>query len=222
MIAVRIDIDGTVDTLHLKRGSLDDLRKAIGGGWVDRVNCGEVGRITTKTKHPQRILSMWVDDEGALGATGMQVNPLAMAVLTVLGLDLAQNLYGPVVFTEADHGTGETTGLQPATKTVLEGVAHRMTVDNLDFLAARNTRRSWTAVFHTIDRPGIEILDTTDPDDVRRIAYHQADPGVWTIADAERLLDTEGWYRTGPWRDAEWLYEGEPTDGQLSADIRKK
>lgn len=221
MKAIRIDVDGTVDLLDLKKDAtgtyLGDLRKALNGAWVEHVNCGEVGRFTSKVKKPRNRLSMWVDDEGALGATGLQVNMLGMGLLKVIGLNLGQNLYGPIVFTESHPVTGET-GLQPETAALLQGILHRLTVDNLDILAETNRARKYHAVAHTDPkRDGIEILDTSDTADVRSLGFHRRENGETFDA----ILDREGWERSGDWEDASWLYEGEETT-DLSAPIRKK
>ncbi|WIC88902.1 hypothetical protein SEA_SHAGRAT_33 [Rhodococcus phage Shagrat] len=228
MKAIRVDVDGTVDLLDLQKGPegthLADLRKALNGAWVEHVNCGEVGRFTSKVKHPNNWLSMWVDDEGALGASGLQVNMLAMGMLQVIGLRLGQNLYGPIVFTETDPEKGETS-LQPETAALLQGILHRLTVDNLDILADQNKARKYHAVMHGTGRTGIEILDTSDLDDVRAIGFHPIHfPGGDHVAeplDDAKILADLGWERTGPWEDASWLYEGEETT-DLIAPIRKK
>lgn len=226
MKAIRVDVDGTVDLLDLQKGPegthLADLRKALNGAWVEHVNCGEVGRFTSKVKHPHNWLSMWVDDEGALGASGLQVNMLTMGLLKVIGLNLGQNLYGPIVFTETDPEKGETS-LQPETSKLLQGILHRLTVDNLDILADQNKARRYTAVAHCrTARNGVEILDTSDTEDVRAIGFHDAAKDHLTPTQADQLLDEAGWQRVDDWGPADWLYEGESADGQLSAPIRKK
>lgn len=226
MKAIRIDVDGTVDVLDMQKDAsgtyLDALRKALNGAWVDHVNCGEVGRITSKVKKPHNSLSMWVDDEGALGASGLQVNMLTMGLLKVIGLNLGQNLYGPVVFTESHPVTGET-GLQPETAKLLQGILHRLTIDNLDILADANKARRYTAVAHTVGkRTGVEILDTSDTDDVRAIGFHDAAKEHLTPVQADQLLDEAGWQRVDDWGLADWLTEGEDSDGMLTAPIRKK
>lgn len=226
MKAIRIDVDGTVDLLDLKKGPegthLADLRKALNGAWVEHVNCGEVGRFTSKVKHPNNWLSMWVDDEGALGASGLQVNMLAMGMLQVIGLKLGQNLYGPIVFTESDPESGETS-LQPETSALLQGILRRLTVDNMDILADANKARRYTAVMHTgSGRNGVEILDTSDTEDVRQIGFLDAASDHLTVTLADEILSDGGWGRSGEWEDAAWLYEGESAEGQLSAPIRKK
>ena len=227
MKAIRVDVDGTVDLLDLKKDAsgthLADLRKALNGAWVEHVNCGEVGRFTSKVKHPTNWLSMWVDDEGALGASGLQVNLLAMGMLEVIGLKLGQNLYGPIVFTETDPNSGETS-LQPETSILLQGILRRLTVDNMDILADANKARKYTAVAtFTGNRQGVEILDTSDTDDVRQIGFIPVTGTAWGNDRADSVLTENGWERSGDWGDADWLYEGEEaTETQASAPIRKR
>ncbi|GAA4485285.1 hypothetical protein GCM10023094_39890 [Rhodococcus olei] len=227
MKALRVDVDGAVDLIDLTEGPTGtvpaDLRKAIGVGGVEAVPLGEIGRITTTAEYPERTLYMWVDENGALGATGLQVNLLVNGLLSILGGRLAQNIYGPVVFTEANRETGETVCLQEVTSRLLQGILFRLTIDNLDVLAGVNRTRRYTAVaFVDAPRNGVEILDTSIDDDVRRLGFHDFEGSCMTPAVADEVLAENGWERSGPWGDAEWLYDGESAEGQLSAPIRKK
>lgn len=210
MKALLIDVDGVVDEVEVAdRAGIE----AVIGCRAAPMPLGAVARHLTAAS-PHRRLAVWADDCGVLGELSYRPNLLAAGILDALDLAPPKVLRGPVVFTESTDDA-HLAPLRDDLADLLTGTARRWTLDHLERLTAVARTRQLSAVMY---RESVEILDTTDLEDVVSLRTVASAGGV---VAADRTLDGIGYERTGPWQSAEILLE-DPDIEALQAPIRKK
>ena len=210
MKALLIDVDGVVDEVEVAvRAGVE----AVIGCRAAPMPLGAAGRHLEETA-PHRRLAVWAEDCGVLGELSYRPNILAAGILDALDLVPPKVLRGPVLFTESTDDA-PLAPLGDDLVDLLTGTARRWTLDHLERLTAVARTRRLTTVMY---RDSVEILDTTDLEDVVSLRTVASAGGV---VAADRALDGLGYERTGPWESAEILLE-DPDIEALQAPIRKK
>lgn len=132
MKALRVDVDGTV--------GYHDFATDLSYSHV-AMPLVSVSEFVEKAS-PGTDLIMWIDDDGALGDTGLKPNPLVNKLLPIIGYEIPADMtiHGYVIFTEDETQLPDADvywsiapdSLQASTEETLRGILHRLTVENLD------------------------------------------------------------------------------------------